>query len=118
MNKIISVIIALIVFISIPSQAYAQIPSGIGFAPDVRRPNWKKQYEYIVENSCAAIAITPYNGDILYNCPNGERFWADVLTPIPNAPVSTYIKNKSKKDSDDATTDAAVASSVASINFN
>jgi hypothetical protein len=43
MNKIISIIIALIVFISIPTKAYA-MPSGIGFTPDVRRPKWQMQY--------------------------------------------------------------------------
>ena len=112
MKKIICFIFACFIFISVPSSAYADTPSSFGLLKGTRRPNWTKQYEYIVSNSCEAVGVIPYHGDVYYRCPNGEVFWSDIMTPIPSIPPSSYVKNKAKKDSDDETTNVAVASSM------
>jgi hypothetical protein len=60
----------------------AEIPPGS--IPLSYRPNYKKQIEYIIENSCKPIGLIPYDGLTYYTCPSGESFWSQVLSPIPD----------------------------------
>lgn len=89
----------------------------IGLRPGESRPNYKKQVEYINSNKCVAIAVIPYGGEVYYTCPNGDNFWSSVLTPVPNASPSLYMKNKKNQDNqDDANMAASVAASTVIMN--
>ena len=46
--------------------------------------------------------MVPYNGQVYYSCPSGEKFWSDVLAPTPDSPLSLYFKNRKRQDAEDA----------------
>ena len=72
--------------------AFAAIPPG---AQKINaHPNYKAQVEHIIQNSCNAIGMVPYNGQVYYSCPSGEKFWSDVLAPTPDSPLFLYFKNR------------------------
>ena len=80
--------------------AFAAIPPG---AQKINlRPNYKAQVEFIIQNSCNAIGMVPYNGQVYYSCPSGEKFWSDVLAPTPDSPLFLYVKNRKRQDAEDA----------------
>lgn len=80
--------------------AYAQsLPYGMESM--IYHPGYKKQIEYIQNHECNAIAIVPYTGNVFYECFSGEKFWSEILTPIPSIPTSSYVKNKSHQDDED-----------------
>lgn len=77
-------------------------------------PVYKYEVEYIINNKCEAMAIIPYRGSTYYSCPSGHKFWSSVLAPIPNLPLSYYTTKK--HDDEQASSDAAITSSIISIN--
>jgi hypothetical protein len=85
-----------------------------GMLSDNDRPGYTAQTDYIMKNSCNAIAMVPYSGSVYYSCPNGQKFWSEILVPTEDSPLFVYFKNRKKVNDEDAD-DAAIAAS-ASIN--
>jgi hypothetical protein len=86
-------------FFGIAEPAFAGLPYG---TKDVSwRPNYLRQIQYIQGNSCDAAVMIPYNGEVFYTCPNGQRFWAEVLLPTESSPLFMYFKNRKKQVADD-----------------
>jgi hypothetical protein len=75
------------------------------------RPVYYKEYNYIKDNSCNAVAMIPYEGDVLYQCSSGETFWSDVLVPTEKSPLFMYFKNRKHQDDDDAAANTANSAS-------
>jgi hypothetical protein len=87
----------------------APLPRGMLSSND--RPGYTAQTEYIMKNSCRAIAMVPYSGSVYYSCPNGQKFWSEVLVPTKESPLFMYFKNR-KKVNDEDVDDAAIAASA------
>ncbi len=71
------------------------------------RPVYYKEYNYIKDNSCNAVAMIPYEGDVLYECSSGESFWSDVLVPTEKSPLFMYFKNRKHEDDHDTAVDTS-----------
>jgi hypothetical protein len=87
----------------------APLPRGMLSSND--RPGYTAQTDYIVKNSCKAIAMVPYSGSVFYSCPNGQKFWSEVIVPTEDSPLFMYFKNRKKVNGEDAD-DAAIAASA------
>jgi hypothetical protein len=87
----------------------APLPRGMLSSND--RPGYTAQTDYIVKNSCKAIAMVQYSGSVYYSCPNGQEFWSEVLVPTEDSPLFIYFKNRKKVNVEDAD-DAAIAASA------
>lgn len=74
----------------------ADLPPGT--MPLSFRPYYKEQVEYIVKNSCNPVGIVPYNGLTYYSCPSGESFWSQVLSPIPDSSLISYLAQEKRKN--------------------
>jgi hypothetical protein len=85
--------------------------------PAKSRPVYFSEYNHIVSNSCNAIAMIPYSGDVLYECSSGESFWSDVLVPTEKSPLFMYFKNRKHEDDDDAADTAAAAAASSSYSY-
>jgi hypothetical protein len=100
MLKLITLVFLIVLqFFGAVEPAFARAP---GVSNIDNRPIYKRQVEYIIENSCKAIGMVPYNGITYYSCPSGEKFWAEVLVPVPDSPLFMYFKNRKHQDDDDA----------------
>lgn len=82
--------------------------------PAKNRPVYYKEYNYIKDNSCNAVAMIPYEGDVLYQCSSGESFWSDVLVATEKSPLFMYFKNRKHEDDDN---DTAASSASASFSY-
>ena len=80
--------------------------------PAKSRPVYFNEYNYISSNSCNAVAVIPYSGDVLYECFSGETFWSDVLVPTKKSPLFMYFKNRKHEDDEDAGFSAAASTST------
>ena len=87
----------------------APLPRGMLSSKD--RPGYTAQTDYIVKNFCKAIAMVPYSGSVYYSCPNGQKFWSEILVPTEDSPLFMYFKNRKKVNDEDAD-DAAIAAST------
>jgi hypothetical protein len=103
-------------FFGIAEPAFAGLPYG---SKDVSwHPNYLRQIQYIQDNSCNAVAMIPYNGEVFYTCSNGQRFWAEVLLPTESSPLFMYFKNRKKQNDEDSADDSSDAAVNASFMFN
>ena len=98
------------------SQLYSQLrvsvaPLPRGMSSSNYRPGYTAQTDYIIKNSCKAIAMVPYSGSVYYSCLNGQKFWSEVLVPTEDSPLFMYFKNRKKVNDEDAD-DAAIAASA------
>lgn len=91
----------------------------VAMQPAKKRPVYYYEYNYIKSNSCNAVTMIPYTGDVLYECPSGESFWSDVLVPTKKSPLFMYFKNRKQQDEDEAANAAAnnVAISSAVVTY-
>jgi hypothetical protein len=105
---VITFLLVLQFFGTIEPSFAAPLPRGILSSTD--RPGYKAQTDYIIKNSCKAIAMVPYSGSVFYYCPNGQKFWSEVLVPTEDSPLFMYFKNRKKVNDEDAD-DAAIAAS-------
>ena len=87
----------------------APLPRGMLSSSD--RPGYTTQTDYIVKNFCKAIAMVPYTGSVYYSCPNGQKFWSEILVPTEDSPLFMYFKNRKKVNDEDAD-DVAIAAST------
>ena len=87
----------------------APLPRGMSSSND--RPGYTAQTDYIIKNSCKAIAMVPYSGSVYYSCLNGQKFWSEVLVPTEDSPLFMYFKNR-KKVNDEDVDDVAIAASA------
>lgn len=76
-------------------------------------PRYYKDYKYIKAAHCSAVAMEPYSGKTLYECPDGESFWSPILVPSADSPLFMYFKNRKEADDTDAIVAGAAASSAA-----
>ena len=85
-------------FFGIAQPTFAESPFGILGGDG--RPGYKRQVEFILENSCDAIAIVPYSGTVYYSCASGYDIWAEVLVPTEKSPLFMYFKNRKSQEND------------------
>ena len=111
MKKLITIAFLLfLTVLGVAEPAFAGLP--YGSKDSSWHPNYRRQIEYIQENSCDATAMVPYNGEVFYTCPNGQQFWAEVLVPTQSSPLFMYFKNRKKQNDEDAADDASTNVSV------
>lgn len=79
--------------------------------PAKDRPLYFREYKYIKSNSCNAVSMILYSGDVLYECASGESFWSDVLVPTEKSALFMYFKNRKHEDDTDDSSAAAASSS-------
>lgn len=91
MKTIFILLLVILQFFGIVEPALAMSKQPVSF-----HPVYYQEFNYINENSCDAVMMIPYSGDVLYECPNGESFWSDVLVPTGNSPLFSYLKNRKK----------------------
>lgn len=108
MKFIVSLFLLFLIVVGISEPAFAMRP-----AKD--RPVYFKEYNYIKSNSCNAVSMIPYSGDVLYECASGESFWSDVLVPTEKSALFMYFKNR--KHEDDKDDDAAAAAAASSYSY-
>jgi hypothetical protein len=106
MKSILSIVFAFLILIGVCEPCFASAKY-----PAQRRPIYYGEYNYIKDNNCKAVSMIPYSGDVLYECPNGDSFWSEVLVPTKDSPLFMYFKNR--KHEDDADDSAAASASVA-----
>lgn len=111
MKKLILIALVIVLqFFGIAEPAFAGLP--YGSYDSSWHPNYRRQMEYIKENSCDAAAMIPYSGRVFYTCSNGQQFWAEVLVPTQSSPLFMYFKNRKKEDDEDAADDSSTVASV------
>ena len=117
MKKLFIVVFVIVLqFFGAAEPAFAGLPYG---SRDVSwHPNYLRQIQYIQDNSCNAVAMIPYNGEVFYTCSNGQRFWAEVLLPTESSPLFMYFKNRKKQDDEDSADDASSNAAINSVMFN
>lgn len=82
-------------FFGLAQPAFAGLPYGMRVAEG--QPGYKRQVEYILDNSCNAIAMVPYSGTVYYSCASGSKYWSEVLVPTEKSPLFMYFKNRKKQ---------------------
>ena len=97
-RQLIRFFILLAVLLGISNPAFAM-------KPGEKRPIYLNEYRFASENLCEAVAIVPYEGDVLYKCQSGGFFWSDVLVAPLTLQMPVYLKNRESYD------DAAAAAS-------
>ena len=102
-------------FFGIAQPAFAGVPYGMEI--ESNRQGYKKQIDYIHDNSCDATAMIPYTGMVYYSCKSGTNVWSEVLVPTEHSPLFMYFKNRSKKDNEDDSDDTDTVA-INSIMFN
>jgi hypothetical protein len=112
MKFFLKVVLIVLVLIGVAEPAFAS-----SMRPAKDRPVYFKEYNYIKSNSCNAVSMIPYSGDVLYECYSGELFWSDVLVPTEKSPLFMYFKNRKHEDDDDAANTAAAAAASSSYSY-
>lgn len=112
------VLLIVLQFFGVAEPAFAGLP--YGFRDASWHPNYRRQMEYIKENSCDAAAMIPYSGRVFYTCSNGQQFWAEVLVPTESSPLFMYFKNRKKQDDEnsDDTVETTTTATTSSFGFN
>jgi len=111
MKFFLKIALLILILIGVSEPAFATM------YPAKRRPAYHYEYNYFKSNSCNAVAMIPYSGDVLYECSSGESFWSDVLVPTEKSPLFMYFKNRKQKDDDDASDNAVSSVSSAVVNY-
>ena len=74
----------------------------LAMRPGEKRPIYLNEYRFASENLCEAVAIVPYEGDVLYKCQSGGFFWSDLLVAPLTLQMPVYLKNRESYDDDAA----------------
>lgn len=115
MKKLITIAFLLfLTVLGVAEPAFAGLP--YGSHDSSWHPNYRRQMEYIKENSCDAAAMIPYSGRVFYTCSNGQEFWAEVLVPTQSSPLFMYFKNRKKEDDEDAADSVSYTASQPTTN--